>query len=227
MSYPALDIVYSIELLYKGAEAGRRGIKVTGAAHAVILMRKMIVIMRRDLTQLFLSNYTESLTRGGTPLLIYSVPPYREQDQLLPRIIITRGECLKTCCKIADCLRRQCCATLDKLFSICSCQGSFVGGWGCFTASRSYIFIFTWCICSDVFPMRRDSSLETVWKVSSPLYCWSCLDNSPSASAGPPSPPGDWAAWSPGGRRREPPGAQGENLQGCPSRLDGQEGGLG
>ena len=74
MSYLALDIVYSIELLYKGAEARRGGIKVTGAAHAVILMRKMIVIMRRDLTQLFLSNYTESLTRGGTPLLIYSVP---------------------------------------------------------------------------------------------------------------------------------------------------------
>ena len=71
MSYPALDIVYSIELLYKGAEAGRGGIKVTGAAHAVILMRKMIVIMRRDLTQLFLSNYTESLTRNGTSLLIY------------------------------------------------------------------------------------------------------------------------------------------------------------
>ena len=63
MSYPALDIVYSIELElhYKGAEVG--GIKVTGVAHAVNMMRIMIIIITRELTQLFLSNYTESLTR--------------------------------------------------------------------------------------------------------------------------------------------------------------------
>ena len=57
MSYLPLDIVYSIERLYKGAGTRRGGIKVTEAAHAENLMR--IIIM----TQLFLSNYTESLTR--------------------------------------------------------------------------------------------------------------------------------------------------------------------
>ena len=44
MSYPALDIVYSIELLYKGAGTRRGGIKVTGAPHAVNLMRIIIIM---------------------------------------------------------------------------------------------------------------------------------------------------------------------------------------
>ena len=63
MSYLPLDIVYSIERLYKGAGTRRGGIKVTEAAHAENLMRIIIIIMTRGLTQLFLSNYTESLTR--------------------------------------------------------------------------------------------------------------------------------------------------------------------